>query len=64
MVGIPGFPRASALVLLSLCTLGQPVSAQTNYPSQNINMLVASAAGGITDVIAVDSFHPVRDDYR
>jgi tripartite-type tricarboxylate transporter receptor subunit TctC len=52
MVGIPGFPRASALVLLSLCTLGQPVSAQTNYPSQNINMLVASAAGGITDVIA------------
>jgi quercetin dioxygenase-like cupin family protein len=25
---------------------------------------VTHAATGVTDVVAVDSFHPVRDDYR
>jgi hypothetical protein len=25
---------------------------------------VVHSATGVTDVIAIDSFHPVRDDYR
>ena len=39
--------------LLAIITAGitQPAAAQT-YPSQNINVVVSFAAGGIADVIA------------
>ncbi len=44
-------PRAFALALLIVCGLARPGAAQT-YPSQNISILVAFAAGGIADVVA------------
>ena len=46
-------PSATALVLAALIAVGlvQPCPAQT-YPSQNITVVVAFAAGGIADVVA------------
>jgi tripartite-type tricarboxylate transporter receptor subunit TctC len=42
--------RAFVILIFSLCAVSQALG-QSSYPSQNINVLVASAAGGITDVI-------------
>jgi len=43
--------RALLLAALALPALASPATAQT-YPSQNVTVLVAFAAGGIADVIA------------
>src|SRR5262245_3582028 len=43
--------RAAILAGLMLAGIVQPSAAQT-YPSQNITVLVAFAAGGIADVVA------------
>src|SRR5262249_20583208 len=42
--------RRFALSALVLASIAQPAAAQT-YPSQNINVIVAFAAGGIADVV-------------
>jgi tripartite-type tricarboxylate transporter receptor subunit TctC len=42
--------RSTLLAALLLCGIAQGASAQT-YPSQNINVIVAFAAGGIADVV-------------
>lgn len=42
--------RSTLLAALLLCGIAQSASAQT-YPSQNINVIVAFAAGGIADVV-------------
>jgi tripartite-type tricarboxylate transporter receptor subunit TctC len=43
--------RAGALAALIVAGLAQPCTAQT-FPSQNITVMVAFAAGGIADVVA------------
>ena len=43
--------RAGAVAGLIVVGLAQPCTAQT-YPSQNITVMVAFAAGGIADVVA------------
>src|SRR5215813_12645388 len=42
--------RSTLLAALLLCEIAQGASAQT-YPSQNVNVIVAFAAGGIADVV-------------
>src|SRR6266545_4224556 len=42
--------RRSTLLAALLCGIAQGASAQT-YPAQNINVIVAFAAGGIADVV-------------
>ena len=51
---MPGFRacrRGMLAALLISCAVAQPAWAQS-YPSQNINVVVAFAAGGIADVVA------------
>ena len=48
-------PKLSRLVMLTLVGLAfgcGSADAQSAYPSRNINVVVASAAGGITDIVA------------
>ena len=47
-----GFPRYVLAVLAGLTCASPSASAQGTYPSRNINVVVASAAGGITDIVA------------
>jgi tripartite-type tricarboxylate transporter receptor subunit TctC len=43
--------RSAAMVGCLICAVAQPASAQT-YPTQNVNVIVAFAAGGIADALA------------
>ena len=51
MLGFRTARRALLVAALASCAISQGASAQT-YPAQNINIVVAFAAGGIADVIA------------
>ena len=49
---MPDIPTAHRLALVALLFAGSPPSALAQtYPSQNINVIVAFAAGGIADVV-------------
>src|SRR5947199_10754967 len=49
---MPDIPTAHRLALVALLFAGSPPAALAQaYPSQNINVIVAFAAGGIADVV-------------
>jgi tripartite-type tricarboxylate transporter receptor subunit TctC len=50
MVAIGRFSGALALAAVTACVIAPPALAQT-YPTQNINVIVSFAAGGIADTI-------------
>ena len=50
MIASRRFGRAALMAGLTGCVLAQPASAQT-YPTGNLNVIVAFAAGGIADGI-------------
>ncbi len=45
-------PRVVLMGIAALAFSGESARGQSQYPSQNVNLLVASAAGGITDIVA------------
>ena len=48
MIAFRRFGRAALIAGLAGCVLAQPAWAQT-YPTGNVNVIVAFAAGGIAD---------------
>jgi tripartite-type tricarboxylate transporter receptor subunit TctC len=51
LMAVAGRCRIALLAVLAFTAIAQPCRAQT-YPSQNITVVVAFAAGGIADVVA------------
>ena len=55
------FPRHVLTTLLCFTCVDGSVNAQSVYPTRNINVVVASAAGGITDIVARVLLQPLVD---